>query len=122
MSYLILFHYFVHPPGVASTAKCSVLIDKVCTCTWKHFFFPLIDRLVYKETNPQPPYYESDVQPTAPRRPLCLRSHCIFQAGALVHIYVDGSVLLTHGGVEMGQGLHTKMIQVSYVLNFDPYL
>ncbi|GCC19037.1 hypothetical protein chiPu_0021756, partial [Chiloscyllium punctatum] len=35
------------------------------------------------------------------------------QAGALVHIYTDGSVLLTHGGVEMGQGLHTKMVQVA---------
>uniref|UniRef100_A0A3B4AS67 Uncharacterized protein n=1 Tax=Periophthalmus magnuspinnatus TaxID=409849 RepID=A0A3B4AS67_9GOBI len=34
------------------------------------------------------------------------------QAGALVHIYTDGSVLLAHGGTEMGQGLHTKMIQV----------
>ena len=34
------------------------------------------------------------------------------QGAALVHIYLDGSVLLTHGGVEMGQGLHTKMIQV----------
>uniref|UniRef100_A0A8D0ANI5 Xanthine dehydrogenase n=1 Tax=Sander lucioperca TaxID=283035 RepID=A0A8D0ANI5_SANLU len=35
------------------------------------------------------------------------------QAGALVHIYTDGSVLLTHGGTEMGQGLHTKMVQVA---------
>ncbi|KAM8946598.1 xanthine dehydrogenase/oxidase isoform 2-T2 [Pelodytes ibericus] len=35
------------------------------------------------------------------------------QAGALIHIYTDGSVLLTHGGTEMGQGLHTKMIQVA---------
>lgn len=35
------------------------------------------------------------------------------QAGALVHVYSDGSVLLTHGGVEMGQGIHTKMCQIA---------
>ncbi len=34
------------------------------------------------------------------------------QAGALVHIYADGSVQLNHGGTEMGQGLHTKMLAV----------
>ena len=35
------------------------------------------------------------------------------QAGALVLIYKDGSVLINHGGTEMGQGLHTKMMQIA---------
>ena len=34
------------------------------------------------------------------------------QAGALLHIYTDGSIHLNHGGTEMGQGLHTKVAQV----------
>jgi xanthine dehydrogenase large subunit len=35
------------------------------------------------------------------------------QAGALVLIYMDGSVQVNHGGTEMGQGLHTKMLAVA---------
>lgn len=39
---------------------------------------------------------------------------CVFitKAAALVHIYKDGSVLVSHGGTEMGQGIHTKVQQV----------
>lgn len=42
------------------------------------------------------------------------------QAGALMLIYTDGSALVSHAGMEMGQGLHTKMMQV--VCAEIPYL
>ncbi|RPA90402.1 putative xanthine dehydrogenase [Choiromyces venosus 120613-1] len=35
------------------------------------------------------------------------------QVGALMHIYNDGSILLAHGGTEMGQGLYTKLCQIA---------
>ena len=42
------------------------------------------------------------------------------QAGALLHIYTDGSIHLNHGGTEMGQGLNTKVAQiVAEVLQVD---
>ena len=42
------------------------------------------------------------------------------QAGALVHVYTDGSVHLNHGGTEMGQGLYVKVAQVvSEVFQID---
>lgn len=36
----------------------------------------------------------------------------VSKAAALVHIYKDGSVLISHGGTELGQGIHTKILQV----------
>ncbi len=43
------------------------------------------------------------------------------QAGALLHLYADGSLQLNHGGTEMGQGLHSKMLAVaSRTLGCDP--
>ena len=45
------------------------------------------------------------------------------QARALVHVYTDGSVSLTTGAVEMGQGVNTKMVQVAAtVFSIDPSL
>ncbi|CAF2816169.1 unnamed protein product [Rotaria sp. Silwood2] len=44
---------------------------------------------------------------------IAFTSKFLNQAAALVHIYKDGSVLVSHGGTEMGQGLHTKMVSVA---------
>lgn len=46
---------------------------------------------------------------------------CLNQAGALIHVYTDGSVLLSHSGIEVGQGLHTKMIQIASRVLEIPY-
>ena len=43
------------------------------------------------------------------------------QAGALVHVYTDGSVMVNHGGTEMGQGLFTKVaLIVAATLGLTP--
>ena len=47
---------------------------------------------------------------------LLLRFPFLDKGAALVHVYTDGSVLVTHGGTELGQGLHTKMVQVRSIL------
>jgi len=44
---------------------------------------------------------------------ICFTRDHLNQAGALIHIYKDGSVAVNHGGTEMGQGLHVKIAQIA---------
>ncbi|KAJ3287637.1 hypothetical protein HK104_008503 [Borealophlyctis nickersoniae] len=65
------------------------------------------------EFNAQHRYRKRGIAVIPTKFGLSFTARWLNQAGALVHIYTDGSVLVTHGGTEMGQGLHTKMVQVT---------
>lgn len=47
-------------------------------------------------------------------------SHFYFHAAALVHVCADGSILVAHGRVELGQGVNTKMKQMREVVSVLP--
>ncbi|XP_035427453.1 aldehyde oxidase isoform X1 [Cygnus atratus] len=66
-----------------------------------------------KEFNKQNYWKKKGIAIVPMKFPFGLGTRYLSQAAALVHIYTDGSVLLTHGGIELGQGIHTKMIQVA---------
>ncbi|EOO00385.1 putative xanthine dehydrogenase protein [Phaeoacremonium minimum UCRPA7] len=77
----------------------------------------------YEERKAQIKTYNSNPKNKWKRRGICMiptkfglsfaTALHLNQAGAYVKIYADGSVLLHHGGTEMGQGLYTKMCQVA---------
>ncbi|KAI8999995.1 Molybdopterin-binding domain of aldehyde dehydrogenase-domain-containing protein [Gaertneriomyces semiglobifer] len=66
-----------------------------------------------KEFNAKHKYRKRGIALMPTKFGLAFTARWLNQAGALVHVYTDGSVLITHGGTEMGQGLHTKMVQVA---------
>ncbi|KAI1237061.1 hypothetical protein IHE44_0014316 [Lamprotornis superbus] len=70
-------------------------------------------RTAISEFNKQNYWKKRGIAIVPMKYPFGLGTPYLSQAAALVHIYTDGSVLLTHGGIEMGQGIHTKMIQVA---------
>lgn len=58
-------------------------------------------------------YNKNDLRSSCNAWPHLENYHFCFQSTALVHVYLDGSVSLSHGGCEMGQGLNMKILQVS---------
>jgi xanthine dehydrogenase large subunit len=63
--------------------------------------------------NQQNPYKKRGLAITPVKFGISFNKKTYNQAGALILIYTDGSIQLNHGGTEMGQGLHTKMLQVA---------
>lgn len=62
--------------------------------------------------NATSPYVKKGIALTPVKFGISFTTTFLNQAGALVHVYTDGSVHLNHGGTEMGQGLFTKVAQV----------
>ena len=67
------------------------------------------DIITYNETSP---VLKKGIALTPVKFGISFTATWYNQAGALVHVYNDGSIQLNHGGTEMGQGLNTKVAQV----------
>jgi len=58
-------------------------------------------------------FYKKGIAFTPVKFGISFTTSFLNQAGALVNIYKDGTVLVNHGGTEMGQGLNTKISQIA---------
>lgn len=90
----------------------------------KNHLFMIYDQLVqsseYKKRrqeadafNSENEFYKKGIAITPVKFGISFTTSFLNQAGALVNIYKDGTVLVNHGGTEMGQGLHTKIQQIA---------
>lgn len=72
----------------------------------------LARRQAIRDFNDGSPYLKKGMALTPVKFGISFTTTHLNQAGALVHVYADGSVHLNHGGTEMGQGLFVKVAQV----------
>ena len=70
-------------------------------------------RLEVERLNATHPYLRRGLAITPVKFGISFTATQFNQAGALLLIFQDGSVQVNHGGTEMGQGLHTKMLQIA---------
>ncbi len=70
-------------------------------------------RKAVDEFNSTNEFYKKGIALTPVKFGISFTTTFLNQAGALVNIYKDGTVLINHGGVEMGQGLNTKIAQIA---------
>ncbi|SHF97980.1 xanthine dehydrogenase, molybdenum binding subunit apoprotein [Marinomonas polaris DSM 16579] len=69
-------------------------------------------REAIKAFNKQNPFLKKGLALTPVKFGISFTSKHLNQGGALLHVYTDGSVHVSHGGTEMGQGLYTKVAQI----------
>ncbi len=79
-------------------------------------------RLAINEFNAKNEFYKKGLAMTPVKFGISFTTTFLNQAGSLVHVYTDGTVLVNHGGTEMGQGLNTKITQIAALelgIDFD---
>jgi xanthine dehydrogenase molybdopterin binding subunit len=70
-------------------------------------------RKVINEFNAVNEFWKKGLALTPVKFGISFTTSFLNQAGALVNVYKDGTILVNHGGTEMGQGLHTKIRQIA---------
>lgn len=70
-------------------------------------------RKAINEFNSRDEFYKKGMAITPVKFGISFTTSFLNQAGALVNVYKDGTVLVNHGGTEMGQGIHTKIRQIA---------
>jgi xanthine dehydrogenase molybdopterin binding subunit len=88
--------------------RLNLLFDKLI----KKADYTLLRKQV-EDFNNQNHYYKKGLALTPVKFGISFTTSFLNQAGALVHIYKDGTVQVNHGGTEMGQGLHTKLLDIA---------
>jgi xanthine dehydrogenase large subunit len=108
---------FYHGEGETNTTHYGqVIVDNRIARVWQqaksnaNFVERQVTIAQFNQTNP---YKKRGLAITPVKFGISFNKTQYNQAGALILVYTDGSIQLNHGGTEMGQGLHTKMLQVA---------
>ncbi len=88
--------------------RLDVLYNQLMTTSEYHS-----RRKAVNEFNAKNEFYKKGLAITPVKFGISFTTSFLNQAGALVNIYKDGTILVNHGGTEMGQGLNTKIMQVA---------
>ena len=97
-----------HYEQVVENNRIHMIYDQLIKSSdyWKR-------REAINKFNTENEFYKKGMAITPVKFGISFTTSFLNQAGALVLIYKDGTILINHGGTEMGQGLHTKMQQVA---------
>jgi xanthine dehydrogenase molybdopterin binding subunit len=97
-----------HYEQVVENNRIQTIYEQLMTSSeyWKR-------RKEVNEFNAQNEFYKKGLAITPVKFGISFTTSFLNQAGALVLVYKDGTILVNHGGTEMGQGLHTKIQQIA---------